>query len=182
LICEICGKEFQRITTEAKRNEKLGRRIYCSLKCVGKSNIRNIPVEKRYHPQNLRRGYWTDEYSPFRGHLNRARSHAKNKRECNISLLDLKKQWEKQKGICPYTGWAMENKMQTSAKLKKSPTMASVDRIDSSKGYTPDNIQFVCFIANIAKHDFSENDFLNFCEAVVKNVIVQNHFPEESHD
>ena len=28
----------------------------------------------------------------------------RNCKRCNITLQDLKNQWEKQKGICPYTG------------------------------------------------------------------------------
>jgi hypothetical protein len=43
---------------------------------------------------------------------------------------------------------------------------ASVDRIDSSKGYTKDNIQFVCFMANIAKNKFSCDELINFCNLV----------------
>lgn len=37
----------------------------------------------------------------------------------------------------------------------------SIDRIDSSRGYTEDNVQFISFIANILKKDMSEEEFLN---------------------
>ena len=43
---------------------------------------------------------------------------------------------------------------------------ASVDRKDSSKGYTPDNIQIVSMMVNTAKNNFAEADFLKFCHAV----------------
>ncbi len=51
---------------------------------------------------------------------------------------------------------------------KKSIKRASLDRIDSSKCYTPSNIQFVCLIANYAKNNFLESEMLEFCKAVAK--------------
>ena len=47
-----------------------------------------------------------------------------------------------------------------------TPNRASVDRRDSSKGYTPDNIQFVAIIANFAKNAFPEEQLIEFCYAV----------------
>ena len=38
----------------------------------------------------------------------------------------------------------------------------SIDRIDSSKGYTPDNIQIVCCAYNMGKKNMSDDDFENF--------------------
>jgi len=42
----------------------------------------------------------------------------------------------------------------------------SVDRIDSSKGYVPGNVQLVCKWVNLAKQDYSNEDML----AVLKEV------------
>lgn len=52
--------------------------------------------------------------------------------------------------------------------LPKSVKNASLDRIDSLKGYIKGNIQFVSVAANFAKSDFSEKEFLEFCEAVAR--------------
>ena len=49
-----------------------------------------------------------------------------------------------------------------------SMNRASVDRIDSSKGYTKDNIQFVAMIAQYAKHTFTEKELFTFCHAVAE--------------
>ena len=46
-------------------------------------------------------------------------------------------------------------------------TTASLDRIDSSKGYTKDNVQWVHKCINFMKQDTNEKDFIIFCEAVV---------------
>lgn len=46
---------------------------------------------------------------------------------------------------------------------------ASLDRIDSSKGYTIDNIQWVHKDINRMKSDFEQNLFIEYCKLVVKN-------------
>ena len=39
---------------------------------------------------------------------------------------------------------------------------ASIDRIDSSRGYTPDNVQLVCKFVNLGKSDHSQSEVLEF--------------------
>lgn len=43
---------------------------------------------------------------------------------------------------------------------------ASLDRKDPARGYVPDNVQFVCLIANYAKNAFSDEELVLFCKAV----------------
>ena len=45
----------------------------------------------------------------------------------------------------------------------------SIDRKDSSKGYTTDNIQLVGAIINIMKNDIDEKDFLLFVSTIAIN-------------
>ena len=44
----------------------------------------------------------------------------------------------------------------------------SVDRIDSQKDYTIDNIQLVCQIYNYMKWDLKQDDFVKYCKHVVE--------------
>ena len=46
---------------------------------------------------------------------------------------------------------------------------ASLDRIDSSKGYTKNNVQWLHKDINIMKRDFPEEKFLFLCKQIVKN-------------
>lgn len=174
LVCEICGKKFERRAAEDKRNKQKGRRVYCSLRCVGKgSNAHLAPWQKQ--GVNLLTGGDTqsDEFSPFRMHMkcihNRA-NHGKRK-ECFVTLEDLKNQWDAQCGICPFTGWAMKQPKNTSKLncLPKTPNRASLDRIDSSKPYTKDNIQFISLMAQYAKNSWDGQELLDFCRAVAQN-------------
>lgn len=49
-----------------------------------------------------------------------------------------------------------------------SPNAPSIDRIDSSKGYTRDNCRVVVAIANYAKNKFTDADLIALCRDVVK--------------
>lgn len=81
-----------------------------------------------------------------------------------VSLDALETLWFFQNGKCAITGWDL------TMELGKGvvPTNCSIDRIDSSIGYEPGNVQLVCRAANIAKHNLSMNDFLNLCKAVIE--------------
>jgi len=174
LKCAECGKEFARYLSEHKRSIRLERREFCCMTCAAIWSNRTNPRPGR--PDNLRNAIHTDEFSPFRKHRHSIKWHCKDSgKEFSITLNNLKAQWEKQGGICPYTGWNLINPPTVTAWLKlpypRSPKLASVDRIDSSIGYVPSNIQFIATIANYAKHEYTEKQLREFCDAVSHNGI-----------
>lgn len=75
----------------------------------------------------------------------------------DITLNDLQEIWDNQKGKCYYTGLDMNFTFSLSL-----PKQMSLDRIDSSKGYTKDNVVLCCQFINYAKHDYKLEDFLAF--------------------
>jgi hypothetical protein len=100
----------------------------------------------------------------------RARGY-KNHRKIflDLSLCELKEVWEKQRGICVYTGMRLLLPSWSDRKRGGQMNLASVDRIDSARGYTKDNIQYVCLMANYAKNCFSHTDMLYFCKCIKDN-------------
>ena len=48
-----------------------------------------------------------------------------------------------------------------------SPWRPSIDRLDPSRGYVPDNCQVVCCIYNFAKHDYQHSDVLELARCLV---------------
>lgn len=86
-----------------------------------------------------------------------------------MTLDYLKELWESQDAKCPYTGWQMKNMecFSPDKQLPLTPDRASLDRIDSSKGYVIGNVQFVCYMAQCCKSMFSPKQMIEFCEAVV---------------
>lgn len=49
------------------------------------------------------------------------------------------------------------------------PTHISIDRIDSSKGYTTDNVQLVCCVVNRMKSNMTHNELSYWCKNIVEN-------------
>lgn len=98
------------------------------------------------------------------------RSGAKNRKILfNVSL---KEGWElflKQNRKCALSG--VELIFSTSynrelATKTRSETTASLDRIDSSKGYTIDNVQWVHKNVNMMKRKMSDSDFIMWCNRI----------------
>ncbi len=51
----------------------------------------------------------------------------------------------------------------------KSKFRPSIDRIDSMKDYTSDNVQFVCSVVNVMKNKLPEADFIQFCTLIARH-------------
>jgi hypothetical protein len=172
VVCQnpSCSKEFSKQRGEFNRSEKLAKGHFCSKVCFGKfKGLINFGNKANKDTSYLRNIVRTDDLSPFRNHLKVMRKSAKHRNhECSVTLLDLKALWEKQKGVCPCTGWNLVLLPSTTDYENTALTInrASVDRIDSSQGYTIENIQFVAVIANFAKNVFTEAELINFCHDV----------------
>lgn len=164
--CAECKQKFDIPVQRLKWNQANGKKCFCGSKCVGLHFG---------HLQTVARNGHT-ELTPFTWFLNGIRIRdKKKKRVTSITREQLKAQWDSQRGLCPYTGWTLilpeSGRGWIWVSRKKSlnprnPKHASVDRIDSSAGYTPDNIQFVSVLANLAKRAMSARDFVDFCRAV----------------
>ena len=81
--------------------------------------------------------------------------------ELNITIQDAWNKFISQNKKCALSGIDLFFKTD---KLKKNT--ASLDRINSSKGYTIDNIQWVYKDLNIMKQDLSDEEFINWCKLV----------------
>lgn len=87
----------------------------------------------------------------------------------DISIEDAWNLFLEQDGKCYYT------KKELILKTRNSGSMtASLDRIDSSKGYVKGNIVWVHKDVNIMKNEYSHDYFLSLCK-----LIVENHCPYE---
>lgn len=87
----------------------------------------------------------------FRGA--RQRSIEKN-REITITAEDVKDLLIQQNKKCKLSGIEFD----TSRSYKPS-----IDRIDSNKGYTKDNIQLICLIINKMKSNLNQKEFIEIC-------------------
>jgi hypothetical protein len=78
--------------------------------------------------------------------------------EFNVSIEYLWELWEKQNGCCAITGDPLDS-------IRK----ASLDRIDSSKGYIEGNVQWVTYRANVSKHTMTMDELYSFCKKVLNH-------------
>jgi hypothetical protein len=92
-----------------------------------------------------------------------------NERNLHVSLHinDLIDMWHRQKGRCALTGIPMSHTQSHSVKDAHMRNV-SLDRIDPSLGYVPDNLQLVCLVANMMKWQHSNDGFVYWCRQVTR--------------
>lgn len=85
-------------------------------------------------------------------------------------VLDFDSLWIEEKiraGFCEVTGIAFDLNTQVSESVHaKNPWVPSIDRIDSSRPYSRDNVNIVVYMYNVCKAEFSHEDVVKFCKAV----------------
>ncbi len=92
---------------------------------------------------------------------------------CEVIVLeDLDRIWSRQRGCCAYTGVPLV----LPATCNRNPDsvlnhrVASIDRIDPSRGYVRGNIQIVSRMVNHAKHAMSHEEFLAVLEDLMSRL------------
>jgi hypothetical protein len=90
----------------------------------------------------------------------------------------LEKKFDEQRGLCFYS------KVPMTKEVGKMNT-ASVDRIQSSEGYTKGNVVLCCDIVNTMKNSMSYETFYDMCKNIVDNKLpisdALKKSPEEKH-
>lgn len=136
--CAQCGADF----TAKTFNQK-----YCSLNCC---SINTMAVFRRKRAANL---------VGFLKFLIRS-----NNKRSGLTEDLLLQMFEKQNGRCSISGVEM-TRLSGQGHVA---TNISIDRIDSSRGYTPDNVHLVCHIVNVMKHNLTTSEFIDWCRKIVE--------------
>lgn len=162
LVCQNCQKTFERaLKSDTYRRQKKGMKTFCGRSCS--TSYRNKHMPRSFYQKNSDRmrtlsGNRRDEFSPFRGFISKCQSRGW---VWNVDIEYLKRLWESQDGKCPYTGFQM-TLPETTCRSHSSLKQASLDRIDSSKGYIKGNVEFVCLFINLAKNKHSREELMGF--------------------
>lgn len=150
ILCTHCSKEFYILKKEHTRQTTKGRNnFFCSRSCSGKRNITKN-ITKRYVPKGNKLAY----KSKFTKILNKSRNRG---RDFNLDQNYLEEIWS---GKCSITN------IDIHLDKKLSLSSASLDRIDSNKGYIKGNVQFVAYGVNLAKNKFSDNEIKKFIKEI----------------
>lgn len=86
-----------------------------------------------------------------------------------ITAEDLERQWEKQGKVCFWLKIPIDLELLYNDHpdwYPKHPAAASVDKIDDSKDYTPDNIVITCRFANFGRNIYPYDKMLDFVEVI----------------
>ena len=118
----------------------------------------------------------TGVYGFLKDRLRNAKANAQRKSikrpsiEFNIDFNYIKELYETQKGLCAVSGIEMTYISYNTHDCRiKNSNNISIDRIDSSKGYIPGNVNLVCCIINMMKWDMEMDVFLDACKHVVEH-------------
>jgi hypothetical protein len=102
-------------------------------------------------------------------YLSRIKRNANNRGlEFSVSSEYLWKLFQKQNGNCALTGERLVFRSSYNVKYKKEQT-ASLDRINSSKGYVKGNLQWVHRQVNEMKMNKSDGELIEWCKKIVKH-------------
>jgi hypothetical protein len=105
----------------------------------------------------------------LRGLWRRSRDRArKDKIEFTINVDDVERMCHEQQRRCEVTGLPFSRKCDPAA-FVKYPFAPSIDRRDSSRGYTSDNIRLVCTAVNFGLGQWGDELYLTLARAAVAN-------------
>jgi hypothetical protein len=146
---------------KAKRNKQRRERYAADAE---HRNLLNQQNNQRRQSNPAFKAWDTRHHSRLPVRLRRAaqyagRRAAKAGRPCDITAADLMELWKLQRGRCQYSGVVMTPAV-------GRPNTLSVERIDSSRGYTRDNVILVCDFANRMKLDYPLDAFVGYCHAI----------------
>lgn len=165
-LCRICGEEKALNLFYKDKTKKYGVSGTCK-ECA--KNIFSNYYLKHAEKIKAKVSVYRKSYVPrfkreIESRLRNLYTKAKQRinKEFNLQESDMLDTWGKQNGLCAYT------KLPLVATANQFNTM-SLDRIDSSVGYVPSNIQLVCAAINKMKQEYSEEMFLLFCHLVTHN-------------
>ena len=81
----------------------------------------------------------------------------------------MKQIWEEQQGVCPFSGVKLVLNAYTKI-FKDQRYSASLDRIDSSKGYVKGNVRWVSRAINHLKNDMTDEHLIEFLNIISNNL------------
>lgn len=171
-------KKLKRLYLEENKSVSEISRILKTTESTARRYLEKNNLLKRIFPE----GKGEDEYTPFRWYFritfkSQARTNHQKQLRKNVkkklTLKYLKYLWKKQKGKCAYSGIDLKaytfSESRYNKSIKEDVTYASLDRIDSKKGYEKGNVQYVAWPINYAKNDMSDKQMKDFIKLIRKN-------------
>lgn len=134
-------------------------RIYRNLTCI----LCQRKIARKWNKTHP--GYQDNYRYSLEGTLTRMLAQAKSRAKKYNREFNLDKQWliktlEQQNWTCLYTGWKFEYGEEAIDR------MPSIDRVDSSVGYTTSNCEIICAAINKMKWNLNKENFIIICKQI----------------
>lgn len=166
--CKNCLSDFHYAKKELNRQIKNGRTIhdlFCSRSCgitFRNKNMSDDQKERLSKQTSIRNA--NNQYNKKGNFTFYLKKINERNQEVNIDDEYVSKLWDSQNGKCALS------KINIHLKTGKHKlNTASLDRIDSSKGYIKGNVQFVAYGINLAKNKFSDEDLKSLLQDIVES-------------
>jgi hypothetical protein len=178
IICHGCDSSVEKPKKEIDRQRRNGKtNFYCSLKCAATYRNNDHLLEWMHGEENKKHlqiisHNRVDEYTGFRGFLRRIDMRISEGRfdTTNLNLPYLKELWGAQRGKCAFTNVDLILPHWSGNATVSKNYLASLDRIDSSKGYVMGNVQFVSVSVNWLKNNLNASHVEEFFHIVRNNL------------
>lgn len=148
-ICVSCSVNFNYSAPTVPK--------YCSWSCRVTDINKNRIVKRQKSIKETLKSICT-------GAISRAK---RRKMPCDMDFGFLWSLYKKQKGKCAVTGIKLKPS-NCIGRIRTDPNTITIDRIDSNKGYTRDNIQLTTMIYNTAKSNFQHKDVMQMVKGILK--------------
>ena len=165
------GKKFGMLTIVSHHSRSRGYNCQCECGRMTISTLYKLKTGRRRSCGC--REFYGKENKNYRGYDNLTKTQwwlikyraKRRKMKINVTRDYAWKLFLKQNRKCRFTGWPL----QFGSYYYNVETTASLDRIDSSKGYVKGNVQWLHKDVNRMKWSKSDTDFIKMCHAVAGN-------------
>lgn len=148
------SKKVSRITLYALRDKRM-------------ILLRPFPLSWRLNPNRPRAAVAKTDFQEFLEAIRNARRRAGQKnRDCELTPDLAKRLWDRCAGCCELTGIPFDFSHNGGMKRPFAP---SIDRVDSTKGYTESNVRVVCTAVNIAMNQWGEGVLTQIAEGLLRS-------------
>lgn len=131
--------------------------------CLGKAaTVLRLRKCQAQRPTIVGDDEWSTEIKKMH---RKARDRAKTRgQDFCISVDDIALLIRQQNFRCSMSGLPFSTGRSDTGRCQ--PFAPSLDRVDNTRGYVAGNIRLVCVIVNLARADFSDDEFVVMCRAV----------------
>ena len=149
--CLLCGGEYIGSGIDVKRGK-----------------VKSCGCKKNSKDKN---GHWSGIHDLYGSTYHHYKYAAKKRnKEFTVTIEYLWDKYIQQDKKCPYTGIELilstNKERYENGYIKRTTFNASLDRVDSSKGYIEGNVQWVYKSINTMKGQMSHSEFINMCELI----------------